>query len=267
MYSRAMTGNTESGFVLPSYRKPPVIEVAMCVGFAPIPGLQFEALAELRAMWSREYPRTEEYPFLETPEGPNAIRIEFGPPPRRLWFLSAQGDRVIQIQRDRLVANWRAIPGSDQPYPRYDQLREEFSRKWDDFQRFVPEYKVAPTVESQFAEVTYVNAIGAEAGETPYEISDVIKVGRADDSWRARGVRSTAVTRTWDVGDFDTTLSTAANIDISAANCPVVFQIVAKTKIGEKRTPMQALDLAHEFVVGSFGVVTTDQMQAKWERE
>jgi uncharacterized protein (TIGR04255 family) len=262
-----MTGSTESGFALPSYRKPPVIEVAMCIGFTPIVGLQFEALAELRARWSKEYPKTEEYPFLETPEGPNAIRIEFGPPPRRLWFLTPLGDRVIQIQRDRLVANWRAIPDQGLPYPRYDQLRAEFTSKWSDFQQFVAEQKIAPAVESQYAEVTYVNAIAAETDEASYEISDVLRVPPEDDSWRAKGVRSTAVTRTWDVADFDTTLSTAANIDISAANCPVMFQIVAKTKISKRRAPMQALDLAHEFVVGSFGVVTTEKMQVKWERE
>jgi hypothetical protein len=67
--------------------------------------------------------------------------------------------------------------------------------------------------------------------------------------------------------DMDTTLTTAANIDVSAANCPIILQIVANTKITSERSSEEALDLAHEFVVGSFGVITTDEMQQQWERE
>lgn len=262
-----MTGQTESGFTLPSFRDPPVVEVAMCVGFEPLPGLQFAALADLRARWRSEYPRTEEYPFLESSPDPAEIRIEFGPPPRRLWLISEHGDRVIQIQRDRLIANWRAIPGSGLPYPRYDLLRAEFERRLIDFQSFLADSGIAPQLKPGYVEVTYVNVVEGEQGGLPLQISDVMNVEPETAEWRQKGVRSSAVTRAWELADFDTTLSTAANIDVSAANCPVVLQIVAKTRISEKRNAMQALDLSREFVVGTFGVITTEKMQQKWGRE
>ena len=76
-------GHTEVGLPLPSFRRPPVVEVAMSFGFPAIVSLHFAALADLRSMWRKSYPRAEEQPFLESvPVGPQqSIKIEVGPPP------------------------------------------------------------------------------------------------------------------------------------------------------------------------------------------
>ena len=67
MYPQSMEGQSETGSTLPSFRKPPVVEVAMAIAFAPLPGLQFAAFADLRHRWMADYPLTEEQPFLEPP--------------------------------------------------------------------------------------------------------------------------------------------------------------------------------------------------------
>jgi uncharacterized protein (TIGR04255 family) len=262
-----MEGGSESGLTLPSFRKPPVVEVAMSIGFMPIAGLQFAALADLRSRWMRDYPGTEEQPFLESAPAPQqTIKIEFGfgPPPRRLWLLSSGGDRVIQIQRDRLIANWRAVPVSEEAYPRYGALRDEFLRRWSDFEKFIAEQNIAHSIDPQYAEVTYVNAIKNE-DEPPLEMSAVLKMNKEGELWR-EGIRTTAVNQSWELPDVQTMLTTAANVDTSAPGCPIVLQITANTHINEGRNPVAALDLAHEFVVGTFGVITTDDMQQRWER-
>jgi uncharacterized protein (TIGR04255 family) len=274
MYSLGMESRSEeTGLTLPSFRQPPVVEVAMSIGFVPIPGLQFAAMADLRSRWMKDYPGAQEQPFLESvpvpqqasPASQQTFRIEFGPPPRRLWLLSSEGDRVVQIQRDRLITNWRAVPGSDQPYPRYGQLRDEFLRKWFDFEKYVAEHGIANSVDPQYAEVTYINII-RNKGDQPLKISAVLKMNTEGELWR-KGIRTTAVTQSWELPDVQTLLSTAANVDSSVPGSPIVLQLSANTRIdNQNRDLTAALDLAHDFVVGTFGVITTDEMQRRWER-
>ena len=261
-----MDGRSETGLSLPSFRKPPVVEVAMAIAFAPLSGLQFAALADLRARWMAEYPITEEQPFLESsPDARRSIQVEFGPPPRRIWLVSSQKDRVVQIQRDRLIANWRSLPNGDNEYPRYQPLREEFLRRWADFQKFVAEQGITTSIITHRAEVSYINVIRGEDGER-IEISDVLKMNREGELWR-ENTKTAAVSQTWEFTDVQTTLTTAANIDSSAQDCPVVLNLSANTQIGEGRNIGSALDLSHDFVVGAFGVITTDEMQRRWGRE
>jgi uncharacterized protein (TIGR04255 family) len=266
MYPQSMDGRSETGLALPSFRKPPVVEVAMAIAFAPLPGLQFAALADLRGRWITDFPFTEEQPFLESPPTTQqSIKVEFGPPPRRIWLVSSQKDRVLQIQRDRLIANWRSIPPEKSEYPRYQPLRDEFLQRWADFEKFVAEQGIATSVSLQYAEVSYINVVRGEEGEET-EISSVLKMNREGELWR-ENTRTTSVTQTWEFPDVHTTLTTAANIDNSAQGCPVVLHLTANTQVGEGRNIGGALDLAHDFVVGTFGVITTDEMQRRWERE
>ncbi|WP_197501231.1 TIGR04255 family protein [Mycobacterium sp. 852002-51057_SCH5723018] len=262
-----MQGGSESGLILPSFRKPPVVEVAMSIGFAPMVGLNFAAMADLRSRWIDSYPGAEEQPLLESPSTPQqSIKVEFGfgPPPRRLWLLSSGGDRVIQIQRDRLIANWRAVPGSGEPYPRYGPLRDEFLQRWSDFEKFIVEHGLTQSLQPQYAEVTYVNVIKTD-DDGKLDISAVLKMDRRGDLWRD-DMATVAVNQSWEVHDLQTFLTMAANVDSSSPDLPIVLQISANTQTREGRGTAIALDLAHDFVVGTFGVVTTDEMQQRWER-
>jgi len=270
MYPQGMAGGSKSGLTLPSFRKPPVVEVAMSIGFMPISGLEFAAMADLRSRWMDAYPGAEEQPLLEPAAAPQqlqqSIKVEFGfgPPPRRLWLLSSKGDRVVQIQRDRMIANWRAVPGSSEPYPRYQPLRDEFLRRWSDFEKFIVEHGIQQSVLPQYAEVTYVNVIKTD-DDRHLDMSAVLKTNKDGELWRD-GIRTMAVNQSWELRDVQTFLTMAANVDSSAAGSPIVLQISANTRINEGRGTAAAVDLAHEFVVGTFGVVTTDEMQQRWER-
>lgn len=265
MYSQDMAGGSSP--TLPTFRRPPVVEVAMSFGFLPLSGLEFAAMADLRSLWVNRYPNTQEQPFLESAPTPQqSIKVEFGfgMPPRRLWLLSEQGDRVIQVQRDRLIANWRAVPGAVEPYPRYGPLRDEFLGRWQEFEKFLLSSGISQSLSPQYGEVTYVNLVEAN-GAGPLDISAVLKMNREGELWRD-GVRTTAVSQSWEFPDVKTTLTMVANVDAGTPDAPIVLQITANTGIGESRDAVSALNLAHDFVVGTFGAVTTDAMQQRWER-
>src|SRR5438477_13086670 len=104
---------------LPEYSEPPVVEVAI--------SLQFEVFESLRSphfglLWekfrSEGYSRIEEHgelapAFEEFEQVPKKVGIRVqtfddAPPPARIWFLNEPHNELIQVQRDRLIVNWRA---------------------------------------------------------------------------------------------------------------------------------------------------------------
>lgn len=265
VYSRDMEAKGVSGLTLPSFRKPPVTEVALSFGFSPLMGLQFAAMSDLRTRWATELPEAIEQPYLETATQSQGFRIDIGPPPRRLWFLNSEGDQVVQVQRDRLIANWRAVPTIEKPYPRYDALRANFLERWLDFNEFVAEQGVAPAIQPHNAEVTYINVIHSDSDDARVPIADVLKMNY--DELSRDDIELTSITQVREVPAAQTTLTIIANVDASTAGHPVVLQIVACTRVDETRPPDSALDLAREFVVGTFAAITTDEMQSRWGRE
>ena len=98
-----------SGFRL---QRPPIVEVACGFEFAPLAAL--DAL-QLGRIWSEAfsaYPRAvPQAPISEHPS------VSLGPPEIRAWYVSEDDNQVVQLQKDRLVFNWRSVEGLG--YPRF----------------------------------------------------------------------------------------------------------------------------------------------------
>ena len=121
---------------LPDYDKPPVIEVAMGVQFAPIE--QFSA-AHIGLYWGTirdTFTRIEEQTPIahiveraveqQTPTGAS-VTISQTPPLPRILFIDKSNTRIIQIQCVRFFHNWRKMHPSDK-YPRFPSVQEKFFR-------------------------------------------------------------------------------------------------------------------------------------------
>lgn len=151
---------------LPDFKAPPVREVAIAVQFERIPAL---SQAHVGLFWStirHDYPVTQDQEPLPsqvedlsgTPMAP-LFKIEFGPTPplRRAWFLNPDGSRLVQLQQDRLVHNWRY---QGEPYPRFEPLAEAFQGFQESFFGLLETLRLpVPRVEQ--VEVTYINWIPA----------------------------------------------------------------------------------------------------------
>jgi uncharacterized protein (TIGR04255 family) len=79
------------------------------------------------------------------------------PPLARHWFIDQTKTKLIQLQCDRFLFNWRKITGKE-PYPRYEELRDDFFRQWDQFCHFCEREKIGQPIVQQ-GELTYVNHI------------------------------------------------------------------------------------------------------------
>lgn len=112
---------------LPEFERPPVSEVAISVEFS---GIDSWRAGHAGLYWRRiksEYPASETQPPLpsqierfdqRSPQGPVISMGIVDPNSARFWFLSGDGTKLVQVQRDRFIINWRKVTGTE-VYPRY----------------------------------------------------------------------------------------------------------------------------------------------------
>lgn len=112
--------------------KPPVIEVVI--------GSQFDGpifdnsyVYEFFQKIKDQYPIVRENPplpsIISNPNKPDQTRILQGYNSRR-FFINKAGDKLIQLQTDRLLFNWRKNTGNES-YPRFSSVLEDFLRFFD----------------------------------------------------------------------------------------------------------------------------------------
>lgn len=160
---------------LPEYDNPPLIEVVFGIQFKAIEGLK---TPHIGAFWDKigrtEYPIFREMPLLRHivesygPSRSEPANSELGlfksPPLPRLFFISEDETRLIQLQADRLLQNWRKCQ-VEAEYPKYSTLFPSFSQSWKLFCDFVKEQGLGEVHPDQY-ELTYVNHIEHGSGWT-----------------------------------------------------------------------------------------------------
>lgn len=148
---------------------PPVVEVVLGVQFVTLPRITSSHYGVFWAKYldANEWPEaTDAGPLPEQFEmfdarpawGQPQVRLMLAPPEApRVMFRSADEERVIQIQPNRFLYNWRR---RTQGYPSYDRVREGFERYFGSFEKMVGDRKLGELLLNQW-EVTYVDRIPA----------------------------------------------------------------------------------------------------------
>lgn len=153
---------------LPTFKKPPVVERVLSVGFAPIGGF---AAPHLGLFWEgvkEDFPRVFERPAYNMPlerigappQVESVIRIETAPDKTRTWMVSKNDQRLLQVQRDWFAFNWRK---REDPYIRYKEGLNDFEVYFAKFESFVVESGFESLKLTQ-CEVTYINHIRPSTG-------------------------------------------------------------------------------------------------------
>jgi uncharacterized protein (TIGR04255 family) len=265
----------------PVFDRPPVEEVAIGVYFNPIAALDSVRIGLLWERWRQRYPHAEEQPPLPpvVPESfgkPSLSQtVIFGPAAfPRIWYQSQDRDQLVQVQRDRVVHNWRRLAAT-QPYPHYDALRPRFEEDAADFFSFIAELGHEPPPIGQ-AEVTYVNAIpvgDSGSGEllaklvAPWsgEMSDSF-LPEPDDvaltvRYRIPGPDGEPVGRLYITAQPSYRQNPEGRIEEL-----ILLQLFARgAPIGSGLTGALAfLDRGHEWLVRAFKSVTTPEFHHEW---
>jgi uncharacterized protein (TIGR04255 family) len=256
---------------LPEYENPPVDEVVCGVLFEPLKTL---LLPHFGLLWEKkfrqEYPRCEEKPpLIPIVEGFGDILAQQTEvaelPLPRVWFMHDDG-RIIQVQRDRFLHNWRKLQPTDE-YPRYRKVFQIFQNHFASFQDFLKDIQVGPVVPRQY-EMTYVNVIPqGEGWETDNDIGKVFR----DFCWQSDRQRFLPHP---DSIDWRTSFSLPnqagrlrmhiqSGIRRSDKRRVFRFELTARG-IGNETSPEKMhewFDLAHEWIVRGFADSTGPQIQ------
>jgi len=137
------------------FGNPPIHEMVIGARFAP----QLRALRSehIGLLWSRlgrkDFPNVHQKPPLGVP---TPSETEFFPMPR-FWLESKEEDKLIQVQKDAFLLNWRK---RESEYPSFaGKLKPEFDRCFEIFEAFVHEDVDEPEIRIEHCEITYLDLI------------------------------------------------------------------------------------------------------------
>ena len=231
-------------------------------------------LAAIAASWADDFPSVEERaplpmmgPDPDDPEVSLEVSDEAQAP--RLWLQNEAGNRVLQLQQDRIVVNWQK-GGSDDAYPRFATIRKSLVEAWDrlnqtmcDLQREVP----SPSI----CEVLYVNHLGADQGWRSAEDTAALIApwgGTMSDEFLPENPRGGFLLhyhlpdgRGWlNVEAWTTGTRTDERL--------MVLTLVSRGRASSPNLDgaLDFMDLAHEWIVRGFTSVTTMEAHKKWRR-
>ena len=263
-----------SGTPSPSFDRPPLVEVALGVEFSPVPGFGAVALVRLADGLHDRYPVVQEYPPLP-PNPPigvddqigGGLVVNMGAPSIRLWLLSQEQDQLLQVQRDRLILNWRAVTGSGS-YPRYrDALRPAFAREYQGLLSFLTEAELPPSVPVG-VEVTYINV--ATGSDESSDIGAILRSQRPS-AGRLGAPGTTRLQQQWKWTGHDGAASILRiDAEQSTGERPAIaVNLTARSALSTNAgvdDVLRSLDLCHDEVVSAFVELTEPDRHLEWGR-
>lgn len=257
---------------LPAFERPPVQEVALAVHFVPLAGLRSQHYGDLARVWRDEYPQVEDQPALlerpsfQQPDPPPGIQFVNVDPLPRCWFISKADDLLIQVQRDRLVHNWRQ---RELHYPHYEKLLPKFTQAWTSFSAFVDDEglgKVRPTE----VEVSYFNAV--KPPEDSVVLAEVLQplTGGFNDSTLPPPTSGTLTLEFPMLRDRDP----IGRLEVRAVPAEGPSGRVVLLNLTARGRPLsdglegitEFMNLGHELIVRGFASMTTSRMHQEWGR-
>jgi len=268
---------------LPDFERPPVVEVALSVQFEPIPGLTSAHLGMLWGRYRDRYPTCREQAALEPVNetfgqkrkpGPRVKFISNPASDVRLWFLNDDETKLVQVQRNRFIHNWRKVDFKTE-YPRYPCLRESFQHELELFRAFLVDEEL-PDIQPNQCEVTYVNHI-EQSGVWDHhgQLDRVIKYwcGQGLDDIGPEPENVSFHTR-YILHDHEGKSQGRLHIGLESVYRSVddapVFALKLITR-GMPESPqissvLDFMDQGRKYIVRSFASITTPELHSVWGR-
>ena len=261
---------------LPSYRRPPVVEVVCGVQFEELTSFSSIHYGKFGSRIAAEYPRTEDQqPLAEVFEHAQAAKEEVVtfalPPLRRVFYISDDQNYLLQVQPTRFLANWRRRVEEDQ-YPRFPTAYERFLRGWHQFNDFIRTEGIGVPKVNQY-ELSYINHILESNVPFPEGIQEHLGFF----TWKGAQVlkflptpRAANFRIQFALPDGKGTLHVTVNHGKRATDGKgvVLMDLTARGPGKANASDMDAwLKLAHEWIVRGFTDLTAVEAHKRWERE
>jgi uncharacterized protein (TIGR04255 family) len=274
----------DTGQPLPDFGAPPVVETALSVEFAP---LGKWGIPHFGLFWneiSSEYPRFETQPplssqierFGKPAKLPPQITLELVTQlPVRCWFIHKSETRLLQVQNDRFIHNWRkkvGTAGTADTYPHYENIRPIFEREWNRFLEFLRAQDMG-TPEVRQCEVTYVNHIDPGNGwNTLADLPGVIgtRLGAGTEQFlppaEAVGLNAVYILPN-EQGRLRVQLDTVFRHVDAKETLQLTLTSRGRPASSQMADLLRWFDLGREWVVRGFADFTAAKMHTLWQRK
>ncbi len=272
---------------LPSFRRPPVVEVVIGAQMLGPSRYSLEALGTFASSLGDEGLQVQESkPAIQVrPEhldlralavGPSLdVLLGSGHPPVCHVLKSADGNEMVQFQHDWLAVNWRKT-SDDAVYPRWPSRWETFHRR----AQLAEHCFGGGSRRYGLVEVTYVNHIEVADTRTPHSeahrVFSFLKPGDALTDGFLRAAEQCQVNLSFlissppgrdPVGRLNVSITPGWSAEDKRQI--LVMTLTARGNFqGDSLEAVQRFaDLAREWIVRAFADLTTPQMHAAWGRE
>jgi uncharacterized protein (TIGR04255 family) len=259
---------------LPDFENPPAVETLMGVHFAPIEKWQGPYFGLFWSQIKKDYPKAEVQPPVVAAPTPELVLSQFQSRfelPVRCWFFNRDETRLIQVQNNLFLHNWRKVAHADK-YLHYDDLRPIFEREWQAFRNFLDgEGLEAPAV--QLCEVTYVNHIDRGSGwQTFADLSQVFPNWSPQTSGNILPAPElVAINASYPLKDVDGRLQITAQPAVRQTDTKETLQLTVTARCKPASYSNQdiyrCLDEARKWVVLGFTDFTSNKMHEIWGRK
>lgn len=246
-------------------------EVVLGVNFTIPGGLKVYHIGLYRERIKSKFPKFQEQPPLPAQDVPAFSVFSGSPPLPRCWFLDESENRLIQIQADRFIHNWRKVTGKEE-YPRYEVIRDEFVARWDEFCEFLVDQGVSKPILNA-CELAYVNHISKEACWTePKDLGRLFSFLANDISGGAgHTLESVQCGLRFKLPGGNGHLNVSMTPAIRAQDQQEIlrFDLSARGSLVsvDKAQLVEWFDGAREAIVRVFTSLTTKEAHLCWERE
>lgn len=246
-----------------NFSRPPINEVALSQSFVSRLDLLVPHFGEFWATIKDKFPKTQHATPVVSP-GDMPLQDPFGSWLPRVWFVSEDDTRLVQLQQDRLIVNWRQTERGEE-YVRFPAVKAEFDSAWGNLDRYVAERLGTPLQPTRL-ELSYVNIIPAGKEES---ITDVCGRVLRDYTWAAgpRFLPKPGKLQSF----FEVPLRDSAgslSVRISGAQrlndglLVLRFELVASGSLPEGMSRDKWIEIAHETIVLGFKDLTSLEAQS-----
>lgn len=264
----------------PDFKNAPLVEVALSVQFQPLAGFAGAHAGEFWQEVKADFPVAQDQPPLQpineffggSRPAPAFmdIGLSFGYTGTRTFFLTADGDFLIQIQNNRFAVNWRKTAAKPE-YPRYEAVKAKFDKYFEMFRKFVAKSGIGSgIVKTDLFEAHYVNQWLLEKGKS-YDaaIGDWVKLlnnqitslemeqASISTQYLIKGISDQPVGRLY--------LNVSPIINVSG-QFGINLELICRTLPFEDgaKAEFAPLDLAREKIVTTFKQITSDSAHQFW---
>lgn len=249
-----------------SFDAPPLTEVSVGRTFSPRPDFLIPHFGKFWKQLAEEFPKVEHATPIVTPSEATSTEFLEGLILPRVWFVTADSTRLLQLQQNRFHYNWRQTPEISH-YIRFPAIQSKALELWEAFSQFIESETGQPLV-ALTNELTYTNHILGEAQEGPFDVA--LRCLR-DVMWTEgpRGLPApTQLTQSYifagpeDLGKLTVAVANGRRIsdNLNLVKLDLTVQGKALKDVGFAEWSQRA----HDFLVGAFKDLTRPAMHTKW---